>query len=77
MAGDIRGNKDTLIYHVPTCPEYDGLRDEKIRRFATIYDAEAAGYRRARNCVEAAIIRDLVETEPPDSPDPGYDDPRY
>lgn len=78
MAGDVRGNKASRIFHVPTCPEYDSINVNNIRTFSSVAEAEEANYRPSRNCLEAVETRNLNETETSDGPDGnGYDDPRY
>ena len=46
--GQIKGNRDSKIYHVPTGASYARTKN-KVECFATAAEAEAAGYRRARN----------------------------
>lgn len=49
-AGLIRGNKRSMIYHWPGCPNYDEIAPHNRIPFRTEEDAERAGYRAARNC---------------------------
>lgn len=77
LQGEIRGNKESLIFHVPTCPDYNSISERNLRKFATVADAEAANYRPSRNCLEAVSIREINETEINEGPEGGYDDPRY
>jgi hypothetical protein len=63
MNGLIRANKESLIYHVPTCPQYDTVQEETLRTFETVPAAEEAGFHPSRNCLEAIGIRRLNETE--------------
>jgi endonuclease YncB( thermonuclease family) len=49
-AEEIRGNKQTKIYHWPGCPNYDDIALHNRVRFKTREEAERAGYRAARNC---------------------------
>jgi PBP1b-binding outer membrane lipoprotein LpoB len=46
----IRGNKRSMIYHWPGCPNYDDIAPHNRVYFRTRAEAEAAGYRAARNC---------------------------
>lgn len=48
----IKGNRNSLIYHLPGCPNYDNIIPGNVRMFKTEADAQAARYRRARNCEE-------------------------
>lgn len=48
--GSIRGNKNSKIYHWPSCPNYDDIAPHNRVRFRTREEAERAGYRAARNC---------------------------
>lgn len=45
-AAPIKGNRDSMIYHVPGGGSYSRTRPEDC--FASAADAEAAGYRRAK-----------------------------
>jgi endonuclease YncB( thermonuclease family) len=46
----IIGNRNLMIYHRPDCPDYDKVSERNRVLFKTEADAEAAGYRKARNC---------------------------
>src|SRR5205814_1237888 len=46
----IRGNKSTMIYHWPGCPNYDDIALHNRVPFQSRQTAEKAGYRAARNC---------------------------
>lgn len=46
----IRGNKRTMIYHWPGCPNYDDIAAHNRIPFESREEAERAGYRAARNC---------------------------
>jgi endonuclease YncB( thermonuclease family) len=48
--GLIRGNKRSMIYHWPGCPNYDDIAPHNRVPFQTRDEAEKAGYRAARNC---------------------------
>jgi deoxyribonuclease-1 len=46
----IVGNKKSKIYHRPDCPGVTRVSAQNRVRFTTEAEAEAAGYRLARNC---------------------------
>lgn len=46
----IKGNKNSRIYHLPHCPNYNDIAEKNIIWFKTNEDAEKAGFRMARNC---------------------------
>ena len=48
--GNIRGNRRSMIYHWPGCPNYDDIAPHNRVPFTTRQEAEQAGYRAARNC---------------------------
>jgi endonuclease YncB( thermonuclease family)/methylphosphotriester-DNA--protein-cysteine methyltransferase len=48
--GEIIGNKNSKIYHRPNCPGYNNVSEKNQVRFKTVEEAEAAGYRVAKNC---------------------------
>ncbi len=48
--GTVRGNKNSMIYHAPNCPDYDRIAERNRVPFKTEAEAQAAGYRKARNC---------------------------
>ena len=48
--GPVIGNKNSKIYHVPGCPGYDKVSEKNQVKFQTVEEAEAAGYRKAKNC---------------------------
>jgi endonuclease YncB( thermonuclease family)/methylphosphotriester-DNA--protein-cysteine methyltransferase len=50
VAGEVIGNKNSKIYHRPDCPGYNGVSEKNQVRFKTVAEAEAAGYRAAKNC---------------------------
>lgn len=54
LSGLIRGNKHSMIYHRPDCPDYDKIAPHNRVPFQTHQEAERAGYRAARNCPTAA-----------------------
>jgi hypothetical protein len=43
-------SKSGTKYHLQTCPGAKQIKDENKLYFATIVEAEAAGYKRAANC---------------------------
>lgn len=47
---EVRGNKNSGIYHVPGCRNYDDVSLANRVIFKTEDDAKAAGYRKAGNC---------------------------
>ena len=48
--GEIIGNKNSKIYHRPDCPGYNGVSEKNQVRFKSAAEAEAAGFRVAKNC---------------------------
>jgi len=46
----IKGNKNSKIYHMKGCPNYNDISERNIVWFKTKEEAEAAGYRMAKNC---------------------------
>lgn len=46
----IKGNKNSKIYHLPGCPNYNDIAERNIVWFKTHEEAKAAGFRMARNC---------------------------
>ena len=46
----IKGNKNSKIFHLKGCPNYNDIADRNVIWFKTSEEAEAAGYRVARNC---------------------------
>jgi hypothetical protein len=48
--GVIHGNKNSKIYHLPTCPGYAGMNPASLITFASEAKAQQAGYRKAKNC---------------------------
>lgn len=46
----IIGNRRSHIYHRPDCPNYSQVAAENRAEFASAAEAEAAGYRIAKNC---------------------------
>jgi micrococcal nuclease len=48
--GPIIGNRNSKIYHSPNCPDYSKVSERNRVPFKTEAEAQAAGYRKARNC---------------------------
>lgn len=48
--GEIIGNKNSKIYHRPDCPGYKSVSEKNQVKFKSVAEAEAAGYRAAKNC---------------------------
>ncbi len=48
--GNIHGNKNTKIYHLPTCPGYAGMNAASVVMLAHEAEAQQAGFRKAKNC---------------------------
>jgi len=49
-SSDIRGNRNSKIYHLPGCPGYETMSPANIVPFASEDAAQHAGYRKAKNC---------------------------
>jgi len=49
-SGQIVGNKNSKIYHLTGCPGYGNVSERNRVTFKTVAEAEAAGYRKAKNC---------------------------
>jgi hypothetical protein len=50
VTGPIVGNRNSKIYHLPNCPDYSKVSEKNRVPFKTEAEAQAAGYRKARNC---------------------------
>jgi len=48
--GIVRGNRKSRVYHLPECPHYQRLSSANTVSFTTEAEAQAAGYRKAKNC---------------------------
>jgi len=48
--GEIHGNKNSKIYHLPGCPGYAGMQQTSLVMFGSEAEAQQAGYRKAKNC---------------------------
>ncbi len=46
----IKGNKQSKIYHLKGCPNYNDIAERNIVWFKTREEAESAGFRMAKNC---------------------------
>jgi len=46
----IKGNRSSMIYHLHGCASYNRIEDKNIVWFSTNEEAEAAGFRMAKNC---------------------------
>jgi endonuclease YncB( thermonuclease family) len=49
-SGQIVGNKNSKIYHVPGCSTYNSVSEKNRVYFNTAEDAEKAGFRKAKGC---------------------------
>lgn len=54
--GQIIGNRNSMIYHRPDCPDYNKVSERNRVFFKTESEAAAAGYRKARNCPWGYVI---------------------
>jgi endonuclease YncB( thermonuclease family) len=48
--GPIVGNRNSKIYHMSNCPDYNKVSERNRVPFKTEAEAQAAGYRKAKNC---------------------------
>jgi endonuclease YncB( thermonuclease family)/methylphosphotriester-DNA--protein-cysteine methyltransferase len=48
--GPVIGNKNSKIYHRADCPGYKSVSEKNQVKFNTVEEAEAAGYKVAKNC---------------------------
>jgi hypothetical protein len=48
--GEVHGNKNSKVYHLPGCPGYTGMNPASIAPFPSEAAAQQAGYRKAKNC---------------------------
>lgn len=46
----IKGNKNSKIYHLKGCPNYNDIATRNVVWFKTTEEAESAGFRMAKNC---------------------------
>lgn len=49
-SGPIIGNRNSKVYHLPGCASYNRVSEKNQVKFATIAEAENAGYKLAGNC---------------------------
>lgn len=49
-SGPIIGNRKSRLYHRPGCPGYGKVSEQNTVQFASVEEAEEAGYKIARNC---------------------------
>lgn len=50
VSGEVVASKSGTKYHLPTCPSAKTIKPANLISFATIADAQAAGYTPAANC---------------------------
>ncbi|WP_370601756.1 endonuclease/exonuclease/phosphatase family protein [Pseudomonas nitroreducens] len=50
QGGNVRGNANSHVFHLPGCPSYDKISAKNIVEFSSPQAAEAAGYKLAGNC---------------------------
>src|SRR5262245_40336805 len=48
--GLIIGNRNSKIYHLPNCPDYQKVSEKNCAYFSSAAEAEGAGFRQARKC---------------------------
>ena len=48
--GSIHANRQSKVYHLPSCPGYDRVSEKNAVLFSTEAEARKAGYRKAKNC---------------------------
>jgi endonuclease YncB( thermonuclease family) len=48
--GQIIGNRNSKIYHLSNCPDYSKVLEKNRAPFKSEAEAQAAGYRKAKNC---------------------------
>lgn len=46
----INANKNSKIYHLHHCPNYNSVNPKNVIQFSSEPEAQAAGFRKARNC---------------------------
>lgn len=49
-SGAVRGNRNSGIYHLPNCPDYEKIGFRNRVSFRTEEEARQNGFRKARNC---------------------------
>ena len=62
----IIGARDSKIYHLPNCPDYNKVSERNRAPFMTEAEAQAAVYRKAWNCPYESLKMEIFEglTEP-------------
>lgn len=48
--GNVQGNRNSKIYHIPGCPSYGSMSKKNVQEFSSESAAQGAGYRKAGNC---------------------------
>jgi hypothetical protein len=77
VKGEIRGNRQTKIFHLAKCPNYDEIEINNLVKFESVQQAETKGYRFAKNCSEEILsIKRINETEINDYQETPLEDPR-
>lgn len=76
MAGPVRGNEDTRIFHVPGCPQYTSIKPGNVREFASVRDAQEANFKGSMNCLAEIRHRLAYENGEGEDGDGSYEDPR-
>lgn len=62
QSGEVIGNKNSKIYHLPGCPGYNTVSEKNKVTFKSAEEAEAAGYTRAKNCQGGSAKSDIKTT---------------
>jgi methylphosphotriester-DNA--protein-cysteine methyltransferase len=57
VIGEIIGNRNTRVYHLPWCSGYDTVAEQHRVYFDTPSEAKAAGYRLAKNCSPGGTVK--------------------
>lgn len=62
----IIGARNSKIYHLPNCLDYNKVSERNRAPFMTEAEAQAAGYRKAWNCPDESLKMEIFEglTEP-------------
>lgn len=64
VAGQVRGNKNSKIYHYPDCPSYDLVSERNRVAFESAEAAVKSGYRMAGNCKQRGSLHYVHERHP-------------
>jgi competence protein ComEC len=67
-SGPIIGNKNSKIYHTPGCSSYDKVSEQNRIVFKSVVEAEAAGYKRAKNCSPVETTTPATTAKPEVTP---------